>query len=145
MQLEESPTPFFKYSPPQRGPGSGEDKEAELALLDFNLEAPLELGPEVNCFPQESAGSSEKEDRNRSSLEPPMEEYESWVTWRALVHNMPGWWQELAKVPKIDDHQELVQKVHASFKLPWWISEQHGVKNYYQAKGPTIENITGLS
>ena len=46
---------------------------------------------------------------------------------------MPDWRQELAKVPEIDDHQELAQKVRASFKLPQWISEQHGVENYYQA------------
>ena len=75
----------------------------------------------------------EEEDRNRSSPEPLVEEYERWVTWRACVHDMPGWWQELAKVPKIDDDQELAQKMWASFKLPWQISEQHGVENYYQA------------
>ena len=74
MQLEEGPAPFFKYSPPWRGPGSGEDEEAELSLLDFDLEALPELGPEVDCFLQE-------EDRNRISLEPPVEEHEMWVTW----------------------------------------------------------------
>ena len=46
---------------------------------------------------------------------------------------MPGWCQELAKIPEIDDHQELAQKVLASFDLPWQISEQYGVENYYQA------------
>ena len=39
----------------------------------------------------------------------------------------------MAKVPTIEDHQELTQKVWASFKLPWQISEQHNVGNYYQA------------
>ena len=115
MQLEESPASFFEYSPPWRGPRSGEDKEDESALLDFDLEAPPELGPEINPFLQELAGSSEEEDRNRSSPEPPVEEYESWVTWRAQVHH------------------ELAWKVWASFELPWQISEQHSVENYYQA------------
>ena len=133
MWLEESPSPFFKYSPPQGGPGSGEDKEAKLPLLDFYLEAPLELGPEVNHSFQELAGSSEEEDRNRSSPKPLVEEYERWVNWRAQAHDMPGWWQELAEVPEIDNHQELAWEVQASFKLPWQITEQHGVENYYQA------------
>ena len=132
MWPEESPSPFFKYSPSQRGPGSGENKEAELALLDFDLEALLELGPEVNHFLQESAGSWEEEDRNRSSPESLVKEYESWVAWRAQMHDMPGWWQELAEVPKIDNHQELARKVQASFELPRQISEQHSVENYYQ-------------
>ena len=57
---EEGPAPFFKYSPPWRGPGSGEDKEAELPLLDFDLEALPELGPEVNRFLQELASSWRK-------------------------------------------------------------------------------------
>ena len=46
---------------------------------------------------------------------------------------MPSWWQELAEVPEIEDHQELAQKVWASFKIPQQISEQHDVENYYQA------------
>ena len=46
---------------------------------------------------------------------------------------MPGWWPELAKIPGVDDHQELVQKMQASFELPWWVSEWHGVENYHQA------------
>ena len=49
------------------------------------------------------------------------------------MHDTPGWWQELAKVPEIDNHQELAWKVQASIKLPQQISEQHGVENYYQA------------
>ena len=67
MWPEESPAPFFEYSPPWRGPESGEDEEA---LLDFDLEALPELGPEVDHFLQELAGSSEEEDRMRSSPEP---------------------------------------------------------------------------
>ena len=81
MWLEESPAPFFEYSHPQWGPGSWEDEEAELPLLDFDLEPPPGLGPEVNCFLQELAGSSEEDDRSRSSPETLGEEYEKWVTW----------------------------------------------------------------
>ena len=126
-------SPFFKYSPPWWGPGSGEDEEAEPPLLDFNLEPLPELGPEVNHFLQELAGSLEEDDRNRSSPEPLVEEYERWVTWQAWAHDMPDWWLELAKIPGVDNHQELAQKVQASFKLPWWISEWHGMENYHQA------------
>ena len=118
MQLEGSSTPFFEYNPSWRGPGSEEDKEAKPSLLDFDLEALLELGPKVNHFLQESAGSSEKDNRRRSSPEPLVEEYKRWMTWRAWVHDTPGWWQKLAEVPGVDDHQELAQKAWASFKLP---------------------------
>ena len=38
--LEESHASYFKYHPPWRGLESKEDEEA---LLDFDLEAPLEL------------------------------------------------------------------------------------------------------
>ena len=74
MWLEESPAPLFEYSPPWRGPESGEDEEA---LLDFHLEALPELGPEVDLFLQELAGSSEEVDRRRCSPEPPVEDYKS--------------------------------------------------------------------
>ena len=67
---EESPVPFFKYSPPWWSPGSGEDEKAKLSPLDFDLEPPPELGPEVNGFLQELAGSLEEDDRNRSFAEP---------------------------------------------------------------------------
>ena len=46
---------------------------------------------------------------------------------------MPGWWPELGEIPGVDDHQELAWKVWASFELPLWISERHGVENYHQA------------
>ena len=45
---------------------------------------------------------------------------------------MPGWWLELAKIPGMDNHQELAWKVRASFELPQQISEQHGMENYHQ-------------
>ena len=133
MWPEENPVPFFEYSPPQWGPGSEEDEEAELPLMHFELEPLPELGTEVNHFLQEPAGSLEEDDRNRSSPEPLVEEYERWVTWQAWVHDMPGWCPELAEVPGVEDHQELAQKVQASFELPWQISEWHGMENYHQA------------
>ena len=80
MQPEESPAPYFEYSPPWRGPESEEE-----GLLDFDLEALPELGPEVDHFLQEPADSSGEEDRKRSSPEPPVEDFESWVTWTAQV------------------------------------------------------------
>ena len=70
--LEESPAPFSEYSPPQWGPESGEDGEAKLPLLDFNLEPLPELGPEVDHFLQELAGSLWEDDGSRSSPEPPV-------------------------------------------------------------------------
>ena len=130
---EEDPSPFFQYSLPQRGPGSEEEEEAELPLLDVDLEDLPELGPEVDHFLQESAWSLEEENRDRSSREPPVEEYKGWVTWRAQVHDTPSWWKELAKVPEIKDHQELARKVRASFELSHQISKQHNVENYHQA------------
>ena len=77
MWLEESHVPYFEYNPPWRGPASEEDEET---LLDFNLEAPLELGLEVDCFLQGLAESSGEEDRRTSSPEPPVEDLENWVT-----------------------------------------------------------------
>ena len=111
MQLEESHAPYFENHPPWRGPESKEDEEA---LLDFNLEAPQELGLEVDCFLQGQAERSGEEDGRMSSSEPSVEELESWVTWRAWMHDMPGWWQELAEVPGVDDHKKLAQEVWAS-------------------------------
>ena len=64
---------------------------------------------------------------------------QSWVTWRTQVHNMPNWWQELAVVPGIDNPHKLAWEVWVSFKVPWWISEQHSVENYYQ--GPTSTTV----
>ena len=95
--------------------------------MDFDLEALLELGPEVDCFLQGPAESSEKEDRR--TPEPPVEELESWVNWRTWMHGMPGWWQELAEVPGVDDHEKLAGEVQTSFQLPKW----HWVENYHQA------------
>ena len=125
MQPEECPAPYFEYIPPWRGPESEEDEEA---FLDFDLEAPLELGPEVDHFLWEPAGSLEEEEMKRSSPELPVEDFESWVIWRARVHDMPDWSQELTEVPGIDDYEKLAQEVWASFELPWQISKWHSVE-----------------
>ena len=101
--------------------------------MDFNLEAPPELGPEVNHFLQGLVKSSEEEDRRTSSPEAPVEELERWVIWRAQMHDIPGWWQELAEVPGVDDQKKLAWEVWASFQLPQWISKWHWVENYHQA------------
>ena len=34
------------------------------------------------------------------------------------MHDMPGWWQELAEVPRVDDHEKLAWEVQAPFQLP---------------------------
>ena len=122
--------PYFEYHTPWRGPESEEDKEAPM---DFDLEALLELGPEVDCFLWGPAKSLEEEDRRTSSPEPLVEELESWVTWNAQMYETPGWWQELAKVPGVDDHKKLAHEVWASFQLPQRTSKLHQVENYHQA------------
>ena len=83
---EESPAPYFEYNPPWRGPASEEEEEA---LLDFDLETLPEFGPEVNHFLQWLADCLGEKDRKRSSPELPVEDLESWVTWRAWVHDNP--------------------------------------------------------
>ena len=93
--------------------------------MDFNLEALPELGLEVDCFLQGPAKSLEEEDKRMSSPEPPVEELESWVIWRARMHDTPGWWWELSEVSGVDDHEKLAWEVWASFQLPQQISKWH--------------------
>ena len=101
--------------------------------MDFDLEALPELGLEVNHFLQGPAKGTEEEDRKTPSPEPPVEELGSWVAWRALTCEMPGWWQELVMVSGVDDHEKLACEVQASFQLPQRASKQHQVENYHQA------------
>ena len=75
--------------------------------MGFDLGSPLELEPEVDHFLQGSAKSSEEEDKEAPSPESPVEELESWVIWKSWKQDMPGWWQELAEVPGIDDPMKL--------------------------------------
>ena len=108
VQLEESHAHYFEYHPPWRGP---ESKEKEEAPVDFDLEAPPELGPEVDHFLQGPAKSLEDENRRTSFPEPLVEELESGVIWRAQMHDTPGWWQELSEVPGVDYHKKLAWEV----------------------------------
>ena len=75
VQLEESHAPYFEYHPPWMGL---ESKENEEDPMDFNLGALPELGPEVDCFLQVLAESSEEE-RRMPSPKPLVEELENWV------------------------------------------------------------------
>ena len=83
MWLEDWHAPYFEYHPPWRGLESEENEEAPE---DFDLEALLELGLEVDHFFQGPAESLEEEDRKTTSPEPLVEDLESWVTWRAWMH-----------------------------------------------------------
>ena len=130
VQLKDCCAPYFEYHPLWRRPESEGDKEAPV---DFNLEALLELGLEVDCFLWGPAKSSEEEDRKTSSPEPLVEDLESWVTWRAQMQETPGWWQELAKVPGVNNHEKLAHEVWASFQLPGRTSKWCWVENYHQA------------
>ena len=87
MQLEESHTPYFEYQPPWRDLESMENKETPV---DFDLGVPPQLGPEVIHFLQGSAKSLEEEDKKAPSLEPLVEELESWVIWRSWKQDMPS-------------------------------------------------------
>ena len=67
------------------------------------------------------------------SPEPPIEELEKWVTWKAWAYDTLSWWQELTMVPEVDDQEKLACKVWASFGLPKRVSEQCWVENDHQA------------
>ena len=41
------------------------------------------------------------------SPKPPIEKLQKWVTWKAQAYKTPSWWQELAMVPWVDDHEKL--------------------------------------
>ena len=46
---------------------------------------------------------------------------------------MSDWWLELAMIPDVTNHQDLAQKVWASFELPWQIVSGMVWENYDQA------------
>ena len=104
-----------------------------MPFLEFDLGPPPDLGPEVNHFLQELASRSREDSESNSSSEPLAEEYERWVTWRGWALDMPSWWKELAKIPEVEDFQELAHRIWASFELPQWMSKLHGMENYYLA------------
>ena len=130
VQPEDCCAPYFEYHPSQRGSESKGDAEA---MEDFNLEDALELWLEVSCFLQGPIRSSEEENVEMPSHEPPIEELEEWVTWRAQACETTSWWQELTMVPEVDDHEKLAHEVWASFWLPKRVSEWCWVENNHQA------------
>ena len=130
---EDSPVHSPVHSPPQWGPGTWEDEEAEPPFLDFDLEPPPELGPDVSCFLQEPASNPREDSWSDSSPEPQMEDYKRWVMRQGQALNMPSWWQELVEIPEVGDFQELTQKIWYSFELPQRMSKLHDMENYYLA------------
>ena len=126
MWLEDCHAPCFEYHPSWR---SLESKGDVVATEDLNLEEPPELGLEVTCFLQGSAGNSEEENKKVSSPKPPIEELQKWVTWKALAYETPSWWQELSMVPEVDNYEKLAHEVWASFQLLKRESEQCWVEN----------------
>ena len=108
MQLEDCHAPYFKYHPSWRG---SESEGNEEAPKDFNLEDLLELGLEVDCFLWGPVESSDEENMEMPSPKPLIEELEKWVTWRTQTYETTIWWQELAMVPGVDNHEKLACEV----------------------------------
>ena len=113
MWLEEGPAPFFQYHSPQRGPEY--EEEAELPLLDVNLEDLPELGPEVDHFSRSQLGVPKKK-AGAGPLQNPQ--------WKNTRDGLPGGPNHMTcltggrnwlKVPEVDDHQKLAWEVWASF------------------------------
>ena len=71
MQPEDCCAPYFEYHPSQR---CSESEGNEEAPKDFNLEDPLELGREVNCFLWGPIKSSEEQNTKIPSPKPLIEE-----------------------------------------------------------------------
>ena len=130
VQLEDCCAPYFEYHPSQK---SLESEGEVAATEDVNLEELPELGPEVTCFLQGSAKSLGEENVKVSSPEPPIEEIQKWVAWKARAYETPRWWQELTMAPGVDDYKKLAHKVWASSQLPKRASEQWWVKNDHKA------------
>ena len=130
MWLEDCHAPYFEHHPSQR---SLESRGEAAATEDPNLEELLELGLEVICFLQGSAKSLGEENMKAPSSEPPIEELQKWVTWKAQAYETPSWWQELTMVPRVDNYEKLAHEIQASFQLPKRVSKQCWVKNDHQA------------
>ena len=125
---EDSPVPSPMYSPSWWGPETSEDQEAESSFLKFNLRPPLELGSDIECFFQEPATLQKEGRRSDPFPEPIVENYENWIEWRSFCICTPNWWKEL-----LDDFQELVQKIRASFEILQVRSKAQGRDNNYSA------------
>ena len=109
--LRTAVAPIVNITPPKGTQSPG----VALATKDPNLEEPPELGPEVTCFLRGSTENSEEEDERAPSPEPPVEELQKWVIWKAEVYETPSWWRELMMVPGVEEHERLAWEVWASF------------------------------
>ena len=61
----------------------------------------------------------------------PAKEYKKWIAWRGCQVHTPNWQQELVGILGINNFQELVQKIRASFEVPWAKSQAQDVENDY--------------
>ena len=92
------------------------------ATEDPNLEEQPEMGPEVTCFLRGLAENLEEDDKKVPPPEPPVKEFQKWVTWKAEAYKTPSWWRELMVVPEVEDLEKLAWEVLASFQLPKRVS-----------------------
>ena len=72
---EDSPIHFPMHSPPNWGPETSDNKEAEPPFLQFDLGPPSQLVPEVDCFLQEPASKLREDYKSDSSSEPLAQEH----------------------------------------------------------------------
>ena len=135
MQFEGCPAPYHLS---WRSPESSKEVAASE---DLDLGELPELEPEVACFLGELTGNSGEEDE-KGLLEPPVEEFHKWVSWKAETCEMPGWWKELRAVPEVEDHERLAREVQASFQLPSRMRELHPKKN--DCQGPSCNTMSSV-
>ena len=96
---------------------SEEDQAAGQPSASLDLGPSPVLGPDIKHFLQEPA-TTQKEGKGSDLLpEPLAKEYEKWIEWRGCRVHTPDWWWELVGIPGINDFQELVQKIRASFEV----------------------------
>ena len=91
-------------------------------LAEGDLWPPPSLDPELEyflgeCMPLQGA---EEERGPQQDLwpKPSLKDHCKWIEWHGQCVDMPVWWWELQAIPNVEDHQELAQKVRASFKVP---------------------------
>ena len=53
-----------------------------------------------------------------NSMEPSLDDLETWLEFQAGQLGTPAWWEELAAVPSIEDRHKFAQKIRASFYVP---------------------------
>ena len=128
-QPESCPVPYFEYHPSRR---NSESAREAMTTEDPDLEELPELGLEVASFLRGLAKNSEEEEK-APSPKPPVKDFHQWVAWKAETCKTPGWWRELLAVPEVQDCEELVQKVQASFHHPKRASKLNEMENCHQA------------